>query len=92
MLAFSVLLLAGLSACKEKQPETSLEGVAPEVSERDEPPGNTKIAEMLSSLQMHHFKEKIKAPEFELKSIDGNTVTLSQYQGDVVLLSFWATW
>ena len=32
------------------------------------------------------------APDFELKSIDGKTVRLSDYRGKAVLLNFWATW
>ena len=33
-----------------------------------------------------------QAPAFELKDVDGNTVSLSSYKGTVVLLNFWATW
>ncbi|MCD6385995.1 redoxin family protein [Candidatus Sumerlaeota bacterium] len=33
-----------------------------------------------------------KAPEFTLKDIDGNTHSLSEQKGKVVLLDFWATW
>lgn len=32
------------------------------------------------------------APDFELKSLDGKTVHLSDYRGKAVLLNFWATW
>jgi len=32
------------------------------------------------------------APEFSLKSLDGATVKLSDYQGKIVLVDFWATW
>jgi len=32
------------------------------------------------------------APDFELKSLDGRTVRLSDYRGKAVLLNFWATW
>jgi len=92
ILAFSVLLFAGVIACEKKQPESSLESDAPESSISDSAPEDTKIADLLASLQMHHFKERIKAPEFELTSINGKKVSLSQYHGDVVLLSFWATW
>ena len=33
-----------------------------------------------------------KAPEFTLKSINGETVRLDDFHGKVVLLDFWATW
>lgn len=32
------------------------------------------------------------APDFMLKDLSGNTVSLQQYRGKVVLLDFWATW
>jgi peroxiredoxin len=32
------------------------------------------------------------APEFTLKTVDGQSVSLSDYRGKVVLLNFWATW
>lgn len=32
------------------------------------------------------------APDFELKSLNGETVRLSQYAGKKVILNFWATW
>lgn len=32
------------------------------------------------------------APDFTLKDLDNADVTLSAYQGQVVLLNFWATW
>jgi len=33
-----------------------------------------------------------QARDFTLKSLDGRKVTLSDFQGDVVLINFWATW
>lgn len=33
-----------------------------------------------------------KAPDFQLTTVDGQEVTLSDYQGQKVLLNFWATW
>lgn len=37
-------------------------------------------------------QEKIMAPDFTLKDLDGNTVTLSDYEGKIVILNFWAEW
>ena len=36
--------------------------------------------------------EGIQAPDFELVSLDGQKVKLSDYRGKAVLLNFWATW
>jgi peroxiredoxin len=33
-----------------------------------------------------------EAPDFVLKSIAGKNLRLSEYRGEVVMLSFWATW
>ena len=33
-----------------------------------------------------------EAPDFVLKSVTGKNLRLSEYRGDVVMLSFWATW
>ncbi|HEX7374276.1 MAG TPA: TlpA disulfide reductase family protein [Steroidobacteraceae bacterium] len=32
------------------------------------------------------------APDFALKGIDGKNLRLSEYRGDTVVLSFWASW
>lgn len=37
-------------------------------------------------------REKNVAPDFKLKSLDGQTITLSALKGRSVLLNFWATW
>ncbi|MBD3413367.1 MAG: redoxin domain-containing protein [Candidatus Aminicenantes bacterium] len=33
-----------------------------------------------------------KAPDFILKDLDGNEVTLDDFKGDVLFINFWATW
>lgn len=33
-----------------------------------------------------------KAPQFELKDLNGKTVKLSDFKGKVVFINFWATW
>lgn len=33
-----------------------------------------------------------EAPDFVLKSVTGDNLRLSEYRGEIVMLSFWATW
>ena len=44
----------------------------------------------------HHITEGIKigdkAPDFELHTLDGDTVKLSDYKGKRIMINFWATW
>jgi cytochrome oxidase Cu insertion factor (SCO1/SenC/PrrC family) len=57
-------------------------------------PVNTKtsVADLMTSLSIQHISKPLSAPDFELPSVNGETVSLSKYRGKVVLLSFWATW
>lgn len=32
------------------------------------------------------------APDFSLENLDGETITLSELRGNVVIIDFWATW
>jgi thiol-disulfide isomerase/thioredoxin len=41
---------------------------------------------------IQRFEEKKIAPPFTLKSLEGNTVALSDFKGKPLLLTFWATW
>lgn len=42
--------------------------------------------------QLGTLEEGSQAPQFELQSVAGETIALSQYRGQVVVLNFWATW
>ena len=51
-----------------------------------------EISSAYESFGIQRFEEKKIAPPFTLKSLDGNTITLSDFKGKPVLLTFWATW
>jgi peroxiredoxin len=37
-------------------------------------------------------QKKFEAPDFTLKNIEGDEVSLSDYKGKIVFINFWATW
>jgi len=45
-----------------------------------------------NSFGVQRFQEKKEAPTFSLKSLDGKQVSLSDFKGKPVLITFWATW
>ena len=58
-----------------------------------DPPKKAKLAEVLPvpGQTGSAFLNK-QAPEFELKTLDGEVVTLASLRGRPVLIDFWATW
>lgn len=55
----------------------------------NETTATTKRAADTQPSSQQEFKE---APDFTLETMEGNTFTLSDHQGKVVVLNFWATW
>jgi peroxiredoxin len=45
-----------------------------------------------NSFGIQRFQEKKEAPAFSLKSLDGKQVSLNEFKGKPVLITFWATW
>ncbi|MBD3367628.1 MAG: redoxin domain-containing protein [Candidatus Eisenbacteria bacterium] len=76
--AFS-LPMAGCGTTEETPgtEETSREPATPGTGENDDVTG-TAVGQF--------------PPEFELPDLDDNTVTLADYEGDVVIIDLWATW
>ncbi len=44
------------------------------------------------ALAIVKFDEKIKAPHFTLKDLNGKEVKLEDHRGKIVFINFWATW
>jgi peroxiredoxin len=55
-------------------------------------PGTLFAAIVIAFAPASVLRQETKAPSFELKDVNGRTVRLSDYQGKVVLINFWATW
>ena len=45
-----------------------------------------------NSFGIQRFQEKKEAPPFSLKDLDGKQVSLNEFKGKPVLITFWATW
>jgi peroxiredoxin len=45
-----------------------------------------------NSFGVQRSQEKKEAPAFSLKGLDGNQVSLRDFRGKPVLITFWATW
>ncbi len=50
------------------------------------------LAGCVPSSESGGINEGELAPDFELQSLDGEAVSLSDFRGQPVLLNFWATW
>ena len=48
--------------------------------------------DLMGSMNISKVAKKIKAPDFMLRDLSGETIRLSDYRGKVVLLNFWTTW
>lgn len=48
--------------------------------------------DLFKKLNIEKSDKEIQAPDFTLKDLSGNTVSLRELRGKVVFLNFWATW
>lgn len=51
-----------------------------------------ELTQILYDMGLGRFTNNPDAPDFTVKDLGGNPVSLSQYKGKVVVLNFWATW
>jgi len=48
--------------------------------------------DLFAKAGVQKIQEKIEAPDFTLKNLEGQDVSLKQLRGKLVFLNFWATW
>ena len=80
---WTLLILVSLVGCRSEGGSAggvkSLKQLQQEVADKEQ-----AVANIVSAGQ--------KAPEFSLKDLNGNSVSLASFAGKIVLLNFWATW
>lgn len=83
-LLLAVLLLVVLTACQSTdEVETATTEAAQEV---------TTSAEAVTSAETTTEPEPFIVEDFELTALDGSKSNLYQYEGQIIVLNFWATW
>lgn len=87
---FAIIILSLLAALFLKYGADKKSPPPPGIS--NSPAVSSSLQDMLASLNIQSFTETKKAPEFELTSLEGKKIRLSQFHGKVVILSFWSTW
>jgi peroxiredoxin len=79
----ALLLLIGMETTLLLGPFPQV-GMAASLSQPEYPSCN--------SFGIQRFQEKKQAPAFSLKSLNGEQISLSDFKGKPVLITFWATW
>lgn len=60
---------------------------------KEQPSNKTQtVTETATSSRDTSGQEFKDAPDFTLQTMEGNTFTLSDHEGKIVVLNFWATW
>jgi cytochrome oxidase Cu insertion factor (SCO1/SenC/PrrC family) len=87
ILAFVLILLIGLFTGLRFLGGTTTAISLPEKSQIA-----LTVPGLMEAMNIRRIDGEQFAPDFRLKSLDGEWIQLSNFRGQVVLLSFWATW
>ena len=50
------------------------------------------LSYLMASMKIYQIDDPTPSPDFSLMSLEEKKVTLNDFNGKVVLMSFWATW
>lgn len=89
LLSFAILALAVVILVVNIWKPTSTESEKKTTSQTEEA---TETTEDIPGAKLSSLREGAEAPDFELNTLDGKTIKLSDYRGKKVILNFWATW
>jgi len=87
---FAIIILGLLAALFVKYGTNKKSSPPPGIS--NSRTASSGLQDMLASMNIQSVTETKKAPEFELSSLEGKKISLSQFRGKAVILSFWSTW
>ncbi|HED37651.1 MAG TPA: TlpA family protein disulfide reductase [Ignavibacteria bacterium] len=85
------ILVIMLSACSNQKVKAQKTTTVKETSTSSVNPSEN-INTLMRSLGIQRFQKKIIAPNFELKNLNGKSVSLKDFRGKFILLNFMATW
>ena len=87
-----LISLAGFAGCSN-QVKTETKETAQNTEVSSEASSSTEGSGAESSEESGEITHEPElAPSFELKTLEGDTVTLEDYKGQYVFINFWATW
>ncbi len=86
------ILVFMLSACSNQKTKAQKKTTAVKETSTSNVNPSENINTLMLAMGIQKFKQKVVAPNFKLKNINGKTVSLKDYRGKFILLNFMATW
>lgn len=90
----ALALLMLVAGCTTKPPEPTPVPTATQTPATPAPEGTATAPDATQAPQEadEDEQEYAPAPDFTLTDLDGNSHSLSDYRGEIVILNFWASW